>query len=312
MEGDAEFHAQLLHTLRLPALPRVAGGLNWVDTFDVLPESEAFALLERLQSGRSHVVAALGRNADDRAPPDVVQMSNSLLEYLPEITAVLESLDRQGKVVTRKALSFEWAGSFGEAPSLFKCLFIIFELCMVLHSLGVLSYVHGANLVALANSASVDALPLLKDASKAFLASAAYFRCLGAETLPRWVRRDGLTRFPPELDEHVAMAFAHLGQAAAQQCSVVAAALGKTKHSLMAKLCAAVVQEAEDCLRCLQAADPRCERVSRALPTQAAYLRELFGSLALLHLGQDLAEANKCGDSIATIREGVASRWDNI
>ena len=295
MDGDGEFRGLLL--LCGPPLPgpRPAPGKGWAETFDVVPESEAAALLARLQGGRASVVAAL----TDPAPIDVPRCIRALEDYLPDITAILESLDKQGTVTTRRALLFEWTGSFfAEAPTPFKCQFIIYELCMVLHSLGVLSHMHGANIVARADGAG-EAIPQLKDASKAFLASAAYFRCLAEETLPRWVKRDGLARHPPELDEQVALAFAHLAQAASQQCSVVAAMLNSTKSSLLSKLASAVVHETEDCLRCLELADPKCEKVKATIPTHAAYLREIFGALAFFHSGKDLSEANKCGEAIA-------------
>jgi len=147
----------------------------------------------------------------------------------------------------------------------------------------------------------------LKQASKAFLLAASYWKCLGSSTLPRWVTRNSLKRYPPELDECVALAMMHLAQAAAQQCAIVVAMCSNTaKSALLSKLAAAVVRDAEDCLRFFGQADAKCEKVNPDVYMHAAYLRDFFTSFAMFQHAQELVDARKVGQALSAYDQSTS------
>ena len=301
---SAELRGALLTAMILP--PPVTSAVPWLEIFDVDAGSEASALLGRLQSGRSAVSALLAPSGTSSSL-DLSGLIRALGLYLPEVTTLLETLDRQDAVVTKKHLQFEWSGSFA-APgaAALKCPFIIFEVCMCLQSLGFANYSQGARVLLQRIPSSLDPAVELKEASNAFLAAASYWQCLGRSALLRWVTRKSLKRVTPDLDEHAALALAHMAQAAAQQCAVgMALVTGNSKPALLSKLTAAVVSEAVDCLACLGKVDTKSDRVNPEVSAHAAYLRELFSSVSLLHHARGLAEGRKVGEAISALEQSI-------
>jgi len=314
--SDTDFYSQCLRVLSPVATPSVANNVTWLELFTVEEGSGARELLQRLALGRSRLISAITTFSNTLF--SVGQVSEVATDYLRDVNILLESLDKQSAVKTKSPLLFKWIGSFtstgptctSTAPNvskLFECPFIIFEICMLLHTLGIVAYLEGTLIL---NDGDALGDAKLKNASKCFLKSASYFLCLGRDTLPRWVMRETLQNFPPELDEQVSLAFSHLAQASAQQCAVVVALQnGRTTPAILAKLCAAIVQQANDCLTCLTKADKKAnmKAMTSSVSTQAAYLREFFSSLSFYYHGMELAAAQKCGDAIAcfTRAEGL-------
>lgn len=309
-EFDHEgFHLQLIHIFEL-RLPRTVDNIMFSSIFNVPVDSDAHSLLKRLEINRSRVASLLSRQ---QVPSDVEHIITSLEEYLTDIISLLGSLEVQTTpIVTRKALEFSWAGSFTTTPSgckstpsaFFKCQFIIYEVCMVLHCLGVLSFIHGMNAISAITAVDpTDRLGLLKSASKSFLASAGYFQNLAVDTLPRWVNRCSLSSQPVDIDVQVCQAFYHLAQAAAQQCAItVAISNSALKYSLLSKLCSAVVREAEDAIKCLgEISQSSVSSLNTTIADHAAFLRELFSSLAYYYYAKELQEANKCGEAVSAL-----------
>lgn len=306
---QAEIVAQLLRVLTPLATPTLAP-TKWQDLFSVEEGSGAHQLLQRLSHGRSRLAATLTSFSNTLF--SVGEISAAAANYLPDLNILLESLDKQSSVKTRSPLLFKWIGSFtstgppwtSTAPNvsaLYECPFIIFEICMVLHTLGILAYLEGT--LILNDGGALDE-EKLKNASKSFVNSAGFFLCLGRDTLPRWVMREKLQTFPPELDEQVSLAFYHLAQASAQQCAVVAALISdRSTNSVLVMLSAAVVEQANDSLMCLSLADKKAnmKAMTSSVSMQAAFLREFFSSFCLYHHGMQIASKQKTGEAIACL-----------
>ena len=301
---DDEFHAEAVTRVMRLRIPIITLAWGWRSVFPGLQVGgEAELLVGRLHDGRERMTRALGGAMANNNTAAQQECLAALEAYLPNLLQLLSSLESQKPKQTNLTLSFTWLGSFAGSGAPYTSKFIIYEVCLVLHALGVVNYIHGVSLLALGSSN-------LKAASAVFLKSSSYFLNLAMTTLPRWNRDNLETKPAPcELDESTCMAASHLARAAAQQCAIsVAMRTPGSKLGVLAKLCAAVVEEAEGCLLCLKS--NKSSPPNPVLGVHGAFLRELFGSLAFYFQGRELCEGSmkteKFGEGIAFFNMSVS------
>lgn len=303
LSDDEDFHSEAVVRCMLLRAPIVTLSWRWRQVFPgLLAGGEADVLVGQLHDGRERVMRALGGMANTSAQLECLA---ALECYLPQLLQLLSSLESQKPKQTNLTLSFTWLGSFGGSGAPYTSKFIIYEVCMALHALGVVNYIHGVALLALGSSN-------LKAASNAFLKSSSFFLNLAMTTLPRW-NRDNLEVKPApcELDENMNRAFSHLARAAAQQCAIsVAWRVSGSKMGVLAKLCAAVVEDAEGCLLCLKNIKNSSSPPIPVVGIHGSFLREIFSSMAFYFQARELSEGNqkvdKTGEGIALYNMSVS------
>ena len=274
-------------------LPICERSVDWPDTFSpsVASNGDAPRLLAALQRGRETMINELSNPR-----PVLASIRGALESYLPNVNLILESLNSQNTVAIKAAMTISWTGSFGGRRVVNSA--IIYEVVMCLHSLAIIKYQEGCDLLSYKDHDCV------RDAAKLFLSAGSIFSYLEARILPRWTKSKKEASDNPELSSAICASVAHLCVCSAQQCVVFQSLRsGKSTSGVIAKLCSAVVKSCEDSLIALNGGDRESlPCVSSSITEHLSFIKATYGALVFMFQGKAVG---KGGQAIGNYREAI-------
>ena len=253
------------------------------------PESRE--LVEQLTARRARVAHVLSAATE----VGLAEKVEAVLQYLPPLFSLFDSLNRQDRVPLDVQLVFEWRGAFCFSPETFtKFPEVIYEVLMTLHTLAILHHCQAWEAL------SSSFMSNISYAGQQFLASAGIMEYMATDLIPMWLSSASPSVRPAETDVNVCLCMKELFTAEAQMMCCIKAA-PSSSAGVMTKLAVAVIRLIDKGIDLLR----HVPTVRLGFDTDVAFYNRGFYSAIVYYYQAEAARAkdDTCGVALGYYRE---------